>query len=297
MNNPVDAPYEWFERPAVSDPVLVVMLLGWIDAGGAAAGAMAVLEHELDARPVLRFDPDTFIDYRARRPLLQLRDGVIQKMIWPITELKVGRDAVGHDVLLLTGQEPDSAWHRFLDSLVEVAAMLGVTKVVGLGAYPFATPHSRPSRLSVTCGSPGVADSLPFLKNSVDVPAGVAAAIEARFSDHGIPSFGLWAQVPHYVAAAAYPAATVALLSGLNESVGIVTEGVAARQEAIAQRSQLDELVAGNPEHVAMLRQLEQLYDSEELPDTAGPGILPTDLPSGDELAAELERFLRDQGT
>jgi hypothetical protein len=291
------APYEWFERPDVTDPVLVVMLLGWIDAGGAAAGAMAVLEQELAARPVLRFDADTFIDYRARRPLLQLREGVIERMIWPITELKAGRDAVGHDVLLLTGQEPDSAWELFLDSLVEVSAGLGVTKVVGLGAYPFATPHSRPSRLSVTCGTRAVADDLPYLKNSVDVPAGIAAAIEARFSEHGIPAFGLWAQVPHYVAAAAYPAATVALLTGLNESVGIVTEAVSARQEAIAQRTQLDELVAANSEHVAMLSQLEQMYDSEDAPARAGPGVIPADLPSGEELAAELERFLRDQGS
>ncbi|HWC66506.1 MAG TPA: PAC2 family protein [Acidimicrobiales bacterium] len=297
MNDPTGAAYEWFERPDITDPVLVVMLLGWIDAGGAAAGAMAVLEQELAARPVLRFDADTFIDYRARRPLLQLREGVIERMIWPITELKTGRDAVGHDVLLLTGQEPDSAWELFLDSLLEVSAALGVTKVVGLGAYPFATPHSRPSRLSITCGSRAVAESLPYLRNSVDVPAGIAAAIEARFSEHGIPSFGLWAQVPHYVAAAAYPAATVALLSGLNESVGIVTEAVPVRQEAIAQRSQLDELVSGNAEHVAMLRQLEQMYDSEDAPTRAGPGLVPSDLPSGDELAAELERFLRDQGS
>jgi hypothetical protein len=293
----VTEPYVWFEEPSVVDPVLVVMLLGWIDAGGAAAGAMAVLEQELDARPVLRFDSDTFIDYRARRPLLQLREGVIEKMIWPITELKVGRDAVGHDVLLLTGQEPDSAWDLFLDSLVEVCTSLGVTHVVGLGAYPYATPHSRPSRLSVTCGSTEVADGLPFLKNSVDVPAGIAAAIESRFTDIGVPSFGLWAQVPHYVAATAYPPATIALLTGLNETVGVVTEAVAVRQEAISQRSQLDQLVAGNPEHVSMLGQLEEMYDSEESPQPAGPGIVPSDLPSGDELAAELERFLRDQSS
>ncbi len=292
----MNEPYTWIERPGVVDPVLVVMLLGWIDAGGAAAGAMAVLEQELDARPILRFDPDTFIDFRARRPLLQLRDGVVDHMIWPVTELKVGRDPVGHDVLLLTGQEPDSAWHRFLDGVLEVAAQLGVVNVVGLGAYPFATPHSRPSRLSVTSGSADVAADLPFLKNSVDVPAGISAAIEARFTEHGIPSFGLWAQVPHYVAAAAYPAATVALLSGLNESVGIVTEAVTVRQEAIAQRAQLDQLVSANADHVAMLRQLEELYDAEQSPPRGGPGIVPADLPSGDELAAELERFLRDQG-
>jgi PAC2 family len=288
-------PYTWLERPELTEPVMVVMLLGWIDAGGAAAAAMAVLEKELATRPILRFDPDTFIDYRARRPLLQLRDGVIDRMIWPAIELKAGRDGLGHDVVLLTGQEPDSAWRRFLDALLETAAQLGVRKVVGLGAYPFATPHTRQSRLSVTCGSKEVAASLPYLKNSVDVPSGAAAAIEAAFTEHGIPSYGLWVQVPHYVSAAIYPAAAVALLAALSESAGVFTEAVELRQEAMSQRQQLDDLVAANAEHVTMLRQLEQLYDAEATP-AGGPGLSTTDLPSGDELAAELERFLRDEG-
>jgi len=280
---------------ALDEPVLVTMLLGWIDAGAAAASAMTVLENELAARPVATFDADTFIDYRARRPTLLLREGVNTELVWPETRLLAGRDNAGHDVLLLSGHEPDSNWKRFTDAASQLAVGLGARMMVGLGAYPFATPHSRPSRLSMTAGSVEVASSLPYLRNSVDVPAGIEAALERRFTDVGVPAVGLWAQVPHYVSNVPYPAASVALLDGLTHVAGIVTEAVATRNDAIAHRARLDELVAASSDHMTMVRQLEAAYDAEaaEMPSTGEPF---GPLPSGDELAAELERFLRDQG-
>ena len=172
--------------------------------------------------------------------------------------------------------------------------------MVGLGAYPFATPHSRPSRVSVSCSSPEVAAGLPYLKNSVDVPAGIQAALERSFGERGLPAVGLWAQVPHYVSASAYPPASVTLLTALQEVSGLRVEAVELREDAIRHRARLDELVAANPEHVAVLHQLEAAYDDEAQAErTAMMGLGPLtsgDLPSGDELAAELERFLRDQG-
>jgi PAC2 family len=280
---------------SLDEPVLVTMLLGWIDAGGAAASAMSVLENELAARPVATFDADTFIDYRARRPTLLLREGVNTEMVWPETRLLAGRDTAGHDVLLLSGHEPDSNWRRFTDAASQLAVGLGARMMVGLGAYPYATPHSRPSRLSMTAGSAEVANSLPYLRNSVDVPAGIEAALERRFTEVGVPAVGLWAQVPHYVSNVPYPAASVALLDGLKDVAGIQTEAVAVRNDAVAHRARLDELVAASNDHMTMVRQLEAAYDAEaaERP-TTGETLGP--LPSGDELAAELERFLRDQG-
>jgi hypothetical protein len=166
--------------------------------------------------------------------------------------------------------------------------------MVGLGAYPFATPHSRPTRVSITAATPELAASLPYLKNSVDVPAGIEAALEKRFARLGVPALGLWAQVPHYVSNFPYPAASVALLGALSDVAGVTTDAVAMRNEAVAHRQRLDELVANSEEHVAMVRQLEQAFDAEAADEsgTMGLGTLPT----GDELAAELERFLRDQG-
>jgi hypothetical protein len=292
----VTAPFELHERPDLDEPVLVVMLQGWIDAGIAAATAMAVLDTQLSARTIATFDPDTFIDYRARRPVMELRDGVNTRLVWPEVVLKYGRDTAGQDVLLLTGHEPDSQWRLFCRSMGELAVDLGARIVVGLGAYPFGTPHTRPSRLSITAATEEVSASLPYLRNSVDVPAGIEAALEETFARLQVPAVGLWAQVPHYVANMPYPPAAVSLLTGLHDTAGIVTDSTALVDESSTLRSRLDELVAANPEHVTMLHQLEAAFDAsvDETPDVARTDLGP--LPTGDELAAELERFLREQG-
>lgn len=282
--------------PTLVDPVLVMMLAGWIDAGAGAAGAVAALDAQIGARTIVTFDPDTFIDYRARRPVMELRDGVNTRLVWPDLVLKHGQAAGGRDVLILTGNEPDANWRRFSTQVVGLATELGVTQVIGLGAYPFGTPHTRPARLSLSCSSAEVAARLPYLRNSVDVPAGVAAVLERALGDAGIDVVGLWAQVPHYVANMPYPGASVALLDGVATLTGVQLDLGALRADAGAHGARLDELVAGNPEHVVMIGQLEQAYDADMRAEPpAAPPITAGELPSGDELAAELERFLRDQ--
>ena len=202
MTDPV---VELIEQPELRDPVLVVMLQGWIDASGAAMAAMTALESETKARTIARFDRDTFIDYRARRPIMELRDGVNSRLVWPEIELRAGLDGGGNDVLLLTGHEPDSAWTRFADAVGALAADLGVRMMVGLGAYPYAAPHTRPPRLSCSAPDEQILESLDFLKSSVDVPAGMEAVLEHAFHGRGIPALGIWAQVPHYVSGMSYP--------------------------------------------------------------------------------------------
>ena len=280
--------------PTLDEPVMVVMLTGWIDASGAAAAAMATVQEEWSVRPLATFDGDTFIDYRARRPTMELREGVNVRLLWSDIELHVGRDSAGHDVLTLSGPEPDSQWRKFADSASTLAVELGVRQMVALGAYPFATPHTRDPRLSSSSPSADVVDSVAYLKNSVDVPAGMGAVLEHAFTDKGVPSLGIWAQVPHYVSAMSYPAATLALLNGLHDVGGLVVDAAAIRQETIIQRQRLDQLVASNDEHRAMVSQLEELYDqAQHQTDLLGTGGMPT----GDELAAEFEQFLRDQDT
>lgn len=283
------------DLPSADAPVLVVMLTGWIDASGAASAAMTALDALTAASTVAEFDADTFIDFRARRPTMEIREGLNSALVWPAIELKHGVTAGGTDVLLLTGPEPDSAWHAFSDAVCDLAMRLGVSMAVGLGAYPFATPHTRPSRLSCTTPDADLRDRVDFLKNSVDVPAGMGAVLERALHAVSIPAIGIWAQVPHYVSAMSYPAASVALLDGLRDLTGLEVDPGQLRQEAIIQRQRLDNLVAANPEHTAMLRQLEEAYDVTD--DVRSP-LLPdeADLPSGEELAAELEQFLRDNG-
>jgi hypothetical protein len=270
------------------------MLTGWIDASSAAAAAMATVQEEWSVRPLATFDGDTFIDYRARRPTMELREGVNVRLLWSDIELHVGRDSHGHDVLTLSGPEPDSQWRKFADVVSTLGVELGVKQMIALGAYPFATPHTRDPRLSSSSPSADVVASISYLKNSVDVPAGMGAVLEHAFTDKGVPALGIWAQVPHYVSAMSYPAATLSLLNGLHEVAGLTVDAAAIRQETIIQRQRLDQLVASNDEHRAMVSQLEELYDqSKQQTDLLGTGGIPT----GDELAAEFEQFLRDQET
>jgi hypothetical protein len=291
----VSDPYILHEPlPSLDAPALVVMLTGWIDASGAAAAAMTTVQEEWSVRPLATFDGDSFIDYRARRPTMELREGVNTRLLWADIELHVGRDAAGRDVLTLSGPEPDSQWRRFADVVSTLAAGMGVRQMVVLGAYPFAAPHTRPPRLSSSSPSADVVANVPYLKNSIDVPAGMGAVLEHACTDKGVPALGIWAQVPHYVSAMSYPAATLALLTGLHEVAGLVVDAAAVRQETIIQRQRLDQLVAGNDEHRAMVAQLEDLYDqSQEQSLSLGAA----DIPTGEELAAEFERFLRDQDT
>ncbi|CAN5841637.1 PAC2 family protein [soil metagenome] len=278
------------DPPQLTDPHLVVMLDGWIDASGAAAAAMGVLAAETDARELVSFDDDAYIDYRARRPTFEIREGVSTRLVWSSPELRHGKDRKGADVLLLSGPEPDMAWHRFADTIASLAQQLGVRSMTALGAYPYAAPHTRPVGLSTTSPSRDVVQNLGFSTSSVDVPAGVAAAIEMELHDRDIKAVGLWAQVPHYVSAMSYPAASIALLDALSRISGIALSADDLRRDVAVQRERLDHLVASNPEHVDMLGRLESAYD-----DAHEAGDMSTlEMRSGDDLAAEVEQFLRD---
>lgn len=223
---------------------------------------------------------------------MELRDGVNTRLVWDDIQLRVGHDTTGQAVLTLTGPEPDSRWRDFMGVVTGLATQLGVRQMVALGAYPYALPHTRPPRLSSSSPSKDVLANLPYLKNSVDVPAGVSSILEHALTDAGIPSLGMWVQVPHYVSAMSYPAATVALLQGLHEVTGITITASEIVHEAEIQRHRIDKLVAVNEDHGAMVSKLEELYD------TAGEQTMSlgdAQIPSGDDLAAEFERFLREQ--
>jgi PAC2 family len=284
--------YELIERPELDEPMLVLALEGWIDAGLAAASAAELLCDQLDTVTVARFSTDDLLDYRARRPVAHLSDGVLRGLTWPEIELRAATDGAGNEMLLLVGAEPDRLWHRFTDEVVALALDFGARMCVGLGAYPFAAPHTRSPRVACTASTPGLAEGT-FLRASLDFPGGIQAAIEQGCDERGIPAVGLWAQIPHYVPAnMPFPAGSVALVESLSQlgNLELPLGDLAARAEAT--RNRLDELIAQNPEHVEMLRQLEAAWERSE-PRQPTMGI--SDLPSGDELVAELEEYLRDQ--
>ena len=292
LRSVIDESVRWLApRPALTEPVLVVGLTGWIDAGGAARAALDAIAEEAETSPIAEFDDDVYVDYRARRPVMELREGLNSVLQWERITLAAGSDSTGRDLLILSGPEPDMAWHRFTRVIGELADELGVRQMAHLGAYPFAVPHTRPARLSVTSPSQDVLARVPFLRSSIDVPAGVAAPLEHELHGRGVPTLGIWAQVPHYISSMSYPAASTALLDGLREATGVVIDAAALRSEVVTQGRRLDALVASNDEHARMIGQLEQLYDAGD-DAHGGPSI---ELLSGDELAAELEQFLRDQ--
>jgi proteasome assembly chaperone (PAC2) family protein len=279
--------YSMVEQPDLESPVLIMVLKGWIDAGLGADGAAEVLTANLDHKTIARFDADALLDWRARRPVMRLEDGVNSQIIWEETELSWARDSGGNDVLLLLGNEPDHAWLTFSEQVVDLALELGTRLVIGLGAYPTPVPHTRPPLIAASASSDDLAQGL--VRNSVEVPSGVQGLIERRAGLRGLPALGLWAQVPHYVAAMPYPAASLALLQATNRIAGLSLPLADIEARAQTSRSRIDDLNGQNPEHNAMLAQLEQQADEH----ATNTQLSAT---SGDELAAELERFLREQG-
>jgi predicted ATP-grasp superfamily ATP-dependent carboligase len=284
--------YRIHQEPALHRPVLVVGLEGWVDAGLGAATAIASILAADSSELVATFDGDHFLDQRARRPVVRLVDGVNTEITWPQTQLRASHDVEGNDVLYLVGPEPDFHWRGFVDAIVELAQRFGVRLVVGLGAFPAPAPHTRPVRLVATAPptSSELIDRVGRARGELEVPAGVSSALEVGFSDAGMDMVTLWARVPHYVAAMAFPEASAALVEGIGSIAGLRFDSSQLRRAADASRRQVDEVIASNRDHLEMVHKLEQNVDASE----GNPLGIET-LPSGDELAAELEKFLRDE--
>ncbi len=277
--------------PNLERPILVVALEGWVDAGLAGSTAAAALLAAMPNEVLATFDADELIDHRARRPTLRIVDGVSTELRWPEVCLHLATNRTGRSVLMLTGPEPDMRWHRFIAETVSLGSRLGVEMMIGLGAFPAPVPHTRPVRLAATASTAELAADVGFIPHTIDVPAGIEAGIEQAFTKAGIPAVGLWARVPHYVSAMPYPAAAAALLEQLARLAEIEIDTKALSASASTTFAQIEQLIAGSEEHANMVRQLEAQLDAE--PDKAAGSL--GDLPSGDEIAAELERFLRNE--
>jgi predicted ATP-grasp superfamily ATP-dependent carboligase len=274
--------------PSAEGPVLVVALDGWLDAGFAGAGAAAHLVEILDTTVVASFDTETLIDFRARRPVVHLVEGVNQGLTWPALELRHGRDLDGRSVLLLHGAEPDVRWREFVDEVCSLALQLGTRLVVVLAGYPAAVPHTRPSLLSASASNTSLLDAVGGNRATVDVAAGLTSVLEHRFGELSVDAITLWAQVPHYAAAMPSPPSSLALLEQLQELAGVRIDTGRFVTAAAELRTRLDELVGANPEHRAMVGQLETQYD-EQAREHA-------EQLSAGGLADEVEQFLREVG-
>jgi PAC2 family len=259
-------------------PVLVVSFDGWVDAAGASSAAT---EHLADGGSlVATFDDDTLFDYRSRRPTLDIIDGTLHRLEWPAIQIH-RRTLDGRDLLILHGPEPDFRWKELGGELGAFCLRAGVMQWVSLGAIPAAVPHTRPVPVLATASRDGLlheADTKgpPGL---LRVPSAAISAVELPVTEAGVPAVGFYAQVPHYVGGP-YAAASAALLRHLGRHLGVEIPLDDLEQEADAQRQRLDVAVEADDDVRELLERMEQTDE---------------ELPSGDELAAEIERFLRGQ--
>jgi proteasome assembly chaperone (PAC2) family protein len=270
-------------------PVLLMALDGWTDAGEGGTRAARELLEQLDGVRLGDLDPDLLYDYRDRRPVLEIERGVLGTLDWPNLELHVLRPPDGPDLVLLLGAEPDLGWRRLSAAIIDLAATLGITRCFGLGAVPGPLPHTRTAKLIVTSTDESMFDRFGRPREEVVVPASCQVALEREFGAAGLAATGFWVRVPHYVATD-YPEASRVLLRTLASLLGIEIADAHLEPEIERQRTKLDEAAAGSPEVGAHIKMLEEAYDADLSDDEPIRGPIPT----GDQIAAEFERFLRD---
>jgi hypothetical protein len=281
-------------RPDLSGVVLVQALDGFIDAGGARKLASDHLLGTLDHEVLVRFDHDQLYDYRARRPVMVFAKDHWESYDAPELAIHLVRDADGVPFLLLAGPEPDVQWERFAAAVLQLCQTLGVRRSIGLNAIPMGLPHTRP----VGVIAHGVPRSLveaydPWIE-TVHVPGSAGHLLEHRLGEAGYEAMGFAVHVPHYVSQSTYPAAAAQLVREIAKNGGLQLPVDVLDEAAVATRAALDEQIAGAPEVAEVVRQLEQQYDA--FVEGRGKSLLAeADLPTADELGAELERFLAEQ--
>ncbi len=275
---------EFERRPDLKGGTLVFAFRGWNDGGEAATTAAAYLRDRWGAERFAHIDPEEFYDFQVARPIVRLEDGATRRIDWPTNEFF---HAAGQTVAVFIGLEPNVRWRTYSDGLVGTAKSLGVTRVVTLGAFLADVPHSMPSPIAGSVPDPSIATELGVAPSRYEGPTGIAGVLHDAAHRAGIMSVSLWAAVPHYLPPGANPKAALALVEKLSAFLGLDVETDTLSRAATAWEQQVAEMVGENDELSAYVRRLEE--GARE----AGEAI---DVPSGDALAAELERFLRERG-
>ncbi|WP_433349233.1 proteasome assembly chaperone family protein [Micromonospora sp. CA-111912] len=286
------------ELPDLGQPVLIQALTGFVDAGSATRLAREQLLTSLDARQVARFDVDQLYDYRSRRPPMTFVEDHWEEYEAPTLEVHLLRDDDETPFLLLTGPEPDLQWERFVAAVGGLSARLDVRLTVGLNSIPMAVPHTRPTGVTAHATRRELISGYEPWLQRVQVPGSVGHLLEFRLGELGRDALGFSAHVPHYVAQAEYPAAAEVLLASVSRSTGLLLPRDGLRSAAEVVRVEIDRQVAQTEDAAALVSALEEQYDAfargrgekNLLAEEAGP------LPTADELGAELERFLAEQG-
>jgi predicted ATP-grasp superfamily ATP-dependent carboligase len=285
-------PLQWESRPdGLRAPALVCAFKGWNDAGDAASAALSFVGSSLGATRFATIDPEEFFDFQATRPRVKIVDGGTREITWPAVEVYAARvPRAPRDLILLQGSEPSMRWRTFSGLVVDLAEALGTQLVVSLGALLADVPHSRPVSVTGLSSEPSLVSRLNVSAAAYEGPTGIVGVLHSACASAGMPTASLWASVPHYVAAAPNPKAALALVRHLEQLVGVSVDAGELESAASDYERQVNLAVQSDPDVQAFVERLEQQLQEEE----EGPG---SNLPSGDVLAREFQRFLRQRGS
>ncbi len=275
----------WDESPSLSRPLMVVAFEGWFDAGECATGAIQWLRDHHPSRRIAAIDPEEFFDFQENRPHVEIAPDGDRRIRWPSLECFAIENDAGHDLVLLAGIEPRMRWRTFCDSVIELAADTGCEMVVTLGAMVAGIPHSRPASVKGSAASPELARRLGLDRPSYQGPTGIIGTLHDAFDRADLPVISLRVGVPHYVAGPPNPKGTRALLQRFEHVTGVRTSYGDLDSSVLEWEERVGSAVADDPEVVAYVRQLEEEADR----------AVEDDLPTGDDIAEQFQRFLREQ--
>jgi proteasome assembly chaperone (PAC2) family protein len=272
-------------RPTLQRPVLVTAFRGWNDGGQGASLAAQHLVTTWDAEKFADIDPEGFFDFQATRPRVSLIDGLTRHIDWPENDFFHASPSEDHDIVLLVGTEPNVRWRTFTELVVELVQDLGIELIVSLGALLADVPHTRPAPVTGAGSDPELVERLGLQASRYEGPTGIVGVLHDACRQAGIPSVSFWAAVPHYVSLAPSPRAALALCDRLSTLLEMPID--IAELEAMVEgyTSHVTEAVSSDEDAVAYVDELEQRVDLIE----------EHDVPSGESIAAELTRFLRER--
>jgi proteasome assembly chaperone (PAC2) family protein len=285
-------PLLWDRRPdGLRAPALVCAFKGWNDAADAASTALTYIGSSLGAERFARIDPEDFVDFQSTRPRIRLSEGRSREIDWPDIEIYEARvPRAPRDLVLLAGPEPAMRWRTFCDVVVDVAEAIGTQLVVTLGALLADVPHSRPVSITGLASDDSLVQRLGLGAATYEGPTGIVGVLHDRCTRANLPSASLWAAVPHYIAAAPNPKAALALIRKLEGLVGVSVDAADLEEASDEYERQVNLAVQSDPDVQAFVERLERAAEDEEA------SFDPGDVPSGDVIAREFQRFLRQRG-
>jgi len=269
---------------------MICAFQGWNDAGDSASSAIAFLSSALRARRFARMDSQEFYDFQANRPSIRLGDGNTGEIVWPTVEIfEALASRASRDLVLVQGSEPSFRWRAFCGHLLDLAEALGVQMIVTLGALLSDVAHSRPVQMTGYASDPSLVSRLGIAPSSYEGPTGIIGVLHSTCGEAGMPSASLWAGVPHYVATATNPKAALALVRRVEGLVGVSVDVSELEMASAEYERQVGIAVQSDPEIQAFVERLELQAD-------ANAQRTPKEVPDGDALAREFQRFLKQRG-